>query len=184
MARAALTAPGPEYRLKVVATGPRMEVFVNGEPMLDIVDATHPSGVVGLRTWKAAAQWDNVTAARLDDPDGLRPETAVAFTVTGAFADEDALAGTPAVKGFTLLDAANRSTETELATVADGATLDLSSSATGAVDIRADAAGRPDANSVVLELRGPREATRRWTRGRRGGCSDPAAAACRTGRTP
>ena len=84
LARLDMNARGPWYRLKVVATGPRIEVFVDGEPVLEVEDATYASGAVGLRTWGAATQWDNVAAVRLDDPDGLRPETAVAFTVPAA----------------------------------------------------------------------------------------------------
>ena len=87
-----------------------------------------------------------------EDPDGLLPATSVAFNVTGGF--------TP-VTGFALLDAADGVTRPELGTLGEGATLDLSSTATGAVDIRAEAAAEPTGTgSVVLELRGPRNVRR------------------------
>ena len=160
LGEARLTAQKPWYRLGVVAVGSRIEAFVDGRPMLQIEDSTYRSGGVGLRAAYAPAGWDNIAVAGLEDPEGLRPETAVAFTVTGAFADEEALSNAPVVKGFTLVDAADGVAEPDVATIANGATVDLSSTTTGAVDIRADASGLPGAQSMVLALRGPRSIDR------------------------
>ncbi|MCY3810776.1 MAG: DUF1080 domain-containing protein, partial [Gammaproteobacteria bacterium] len=101
LAKLDMDAAGPWYRLRVVATGPRIEVFVDGAPVLDIEDATYASGAVGLRTWEFAAEWDDVEAVRLDDPDGLLPETAVAFTVQSVVPEVAIVADGPATEGGT-----------------------------------------------------------------------------------
>ena len=145
---------GRWYRLRVVAAGSAIRVHVDGALVLEAEDDTYASGSVGLRSSRAAAEWDNVTVVRLDeDPAAALPEMPVAFTVTG---------GVPsALTGFTLLDAADGASDADLGTLADGATLDLSSSTTGAVTVRADVAvGRTDIGSMVFELRGPRNVDR------------------------
>ena len=141
---------GRWYRLRVVAAGSAIGVHVDGALLVEVEDDTYASGSVGLRSSRAAAEWDNVTVVRQDgDPAAALPETTVAFTVTG---------GVPsAFTGFTLLDAADGASDADLGTLADGATLDLLSSTTGAVTVRADlAAGRTEIGSVLFELRGPR----------------------------
>ncbi|MYK48322.1 MAG: DUF1080 domain-containing protein, partial [Gammaproteobacteria bacterium] len=96
-----MDAEGPWYRLKVAATGPRIEVFVDSAPVLDVEDATYASGAVGLRTGGLNAAWDDVAVARLDDPDGLLPETAVTFTVTSAVPEIGIAADGAATEGGT-----------------------------------------------------------------------------------
>ena len=81
-------------------------------------------------------------------------ETTVTFTVTGSFE-----AGTPAVTGFAMSDTGGGGLD--LGTLADGATLDLTSTATGLIGLRAEpAVRRPDAKSVLLTLRGPKNVDR------------------------
>ncbi len=82
---------------------------------------------------------------------------AKSFTVLGSHA-----ATAAPVTGFTLLDAADGASDADLGTLADGATLDLSSSTTGAVTVRAERGGAvaPDIGSMVFELRGPRNVDR------------------------
>ena len=80
LGRARLDAAGPWYRVKVVTEGPRIELYIDGARVLEVEDQGYVGGRAGLWSWAPAA-WDNVMAWRRDDPDGLLPETAVAFTV-------------------------------------------------------------------------------------------------------
>ena len=79
-----------------------------------------------------------------------RPPVAVDFTVTGSY-DADA----SPVTGFTLVDSSGDPPDPDLTAIAAGATLDLSSYATTAFNIRADVAAAPAIGSVRLELAGP-----------------------------
>jgi len=46
------------YRLKVVLTGARIQCFINGEPIIDVTEASQTVGHVGLVTFKTAAEFD------------------------------------------------------------------------------------------------------------------------------
>lgn len=59
--------PERMYRLRVVATESRIEVFFNGSnnPVLSVSDSTYSSGMTGLRAFKTTARFDNV---KVDNP--------------------------------------------------------------------------------------------------------------------
>jgi hypothetical protein len=46
-----LPAPGKSFKIKVVATGPLIEVFLNGANILRAHDATFTNGYIGLRVY-------------------------------------------------------------------------------------------------------------------------------------
>ena len=69
------------YRLKIVASGTSIRVYVDDALKIDATDASYARGAVGLRTSDAAADWDNVTLSKIVDDD------AVGFSVS--FADEE-----------------------------------------------------------------------------------------------
>ena len=56
---------GRWYRLKVVASGTSIRVYVDEVLKIDATDASYDRGAIGLRTWRAEADWDNVTVSRI-----------------------------------------------------------------------------------------------------------------------
>lgn len=55
------------YRLKVVAKGPNIDVYVNDTLVASAVDSTFTEGAIGLRTYKANATFDNIRVAEMED---------------------------------------------------------------------------------------------------------------------
>lgn len=53
------------YRIKVVATGYKLDVYLNDIYMFTTIDKSFTTGEVGLRTYNAAAIFDNVSARHL-----------------------------------------------------------------------------------------------------------------------
>ena len=66
------------YRLKVVASGASIRVYVSDVLTIEATDDTYDSGAIGLRTWRAEADWDNVVVAKILEEDS------VGFRVTAA----------------------------------------------------------------------------------------------------
>lgn len=50
------------YRLRLVAQGSHIQLYLNGALRVDCTDSTWTSGGIGLRTYQAAADFDNVVA--------------------------------------------------------------------------------------------------------------------------
>jgi GH43 family beta-xylosidase/uncharacterized protein YjdB len=48
------------YRLKVVAEGSNIEVYINDEVVVSVVDRTYTQGAIGLRTFLVDAAYDNI----------------------------------------------------------------------------------------------------------------------------
>ena len=71
------------YRLKVVASGASIRVYVDEVLKFDATDASYDRGAIGLRTWRAEADWDNVTVSRIVEEDS------VGFRVSAADAEID-----------------------------------------------------------------------------------------------
>ncbi len=71
------------YRLKVVASGTSIRVYVDEVLKIDATDASYDRGAIGLRTWRAEADWDNVTVSRIVEEDS------VGFRVSAAAAEID-----------------------------------------------------------------------------------------------
>ena len=71
------------YRLKVVASGASIRVYVDEVLKIDATDASYDRGAIGLRTWRAEADWDNVTVAKIVEEDS------VGFRVSAADAEID-----------------------------------------------------------------------------------------------
>ena len=46
--------PSQWYRIRVLTVGPRLRVFLDEEPVVDLVDTSHAKGTVGYYTWKSA----------------------------------------------------------------------------------------------------------------------------------
>ncbi|WP_420850826.1 family 16 glycoside hydrolase [Paenibacillus aceris] len=57
------------YRLKVVAKGPNIDVYVNDTLVDSVVDSTFTEGAIGLRTYKANATFDNIRVTEMEDAD-------------------------------------------------------------------------------------------------------------------
>lgn len=55
------------YRLKVVAKGPNIDVYVNDTLVASAVDSTFTEGAIGLRTYKANATFDNIRVTEMED---------------------------------------------------------------------------------------------------------------------
>jgi len=55
------------YRLKVVAKGPNIDVYVNNTHVVSAVDNTFTEGAIGLRTYKANATFDNIHVTEMED---------------------------------------------------------------------------------------------------------------------
>ncbi|NIK76463.1 hypothetical protein FHS15_001588 [Paenibacillus castaneae] len=55
------------YRLKVVANGPNIDVYVNDTLVVSAVDRTFTEGAIGLRTYKANATFDNIIVTEMED---------------------------------------------------------------------------------------------------------------------
>ena len=54
------------YRFMIVAEGPRIQMFLDGEKLFDIVDTTFTQGQVGLMTWYTHGAFDNVCVFPLE----------------------------------------------------------------------------------------------------------------------
>ncbi|MCM0673371.1 DUF1080 domain-containing protein [Micromonospora phytophila] len=54
--------PGSMYRLRVVATGPRIQVWFDGGtiPVIDATDGTYPAGRVGVNVFDSVAEFQDV----------------------------------------------------------------------------------------------------------------------------
>ena len=76
------------YRLKVVASGASIRVYVSDVLTIEATDDTYDSGAIGLRTWRAEADWDNVAVAKILEEDS------VGFRVTAAPGEIDEGAAT------------------------------------------------------------------------------------------
>ena len=48
------------YRLKVVTSGSSIKIYVDDVLKIDTADTTWTSGQIGLRCYKAAAEFDNI----------------------------------------------------------------------------------------------------------------------------
>ena len=59
------------YRLKVVASGASIRVYVSDVLTIEATDDTYDSGAIGLRTWRAEADWDNVAVAKILEEDSV-----------------------------------------------------------------------------------------------------------------
>ncbi|NOU98852.1 DUF1080 domain-containing protein [Paenibacillus sp. LMG 31457] len=57
------------YRLKVVAAGPKIDVYVNNMLVASAVDSTFTEGAIGVRTYKANATFDNIRVTETEDED-------------------------------------------------------------------------------------------------------------------
>lgn len=55
------------YRLKVVAKGPNIEVYVDDTLVVSAVDSTFSEGAIGLRTYKANVTFDNINVTEMED---------------------------------------------------------------------------------------------------------------------
>ena len=64
--------PGQTYHLTVVATGPRIRVYLNGaaSPVIDVTDSTYTTGLLGLNTFQGQATLRNATASMADNLGG------------------------------------------------------------------------------------------------------------------
>ena len=71
------------YRLKVVASGSSIRVYVDEVLKIDATDGSYDRGAIGLRTWRAEADWDNVTVSKIVEEDS------VGFRVSAADAQID-----------------------------------------------------------------------------------------------
>jgi Predicted beta-xylosidase len=49
------------YKLKVVAEGKNIDVYIDGEIVVSVVDQTYTEGAIGLRTFNVDAVYDNIT---------------------------------------------------------------------------------------------------------------------------
>ena len=45
---------GQWYRIRVLAVGSRLRLFIDGEPIADVTDTSHPFGSVGMYVWQTA----------------------------------------------------------------------------------------------------------------------------------
>ena len=68
------------YRLKVVASGTSIRVYVDEVLKIDATDASYDRGAIGLRTWRAEADWDNVTVSRIVEEDSVGFRVSAAAT--------------------------------------------------------------------------------------------------------
>lgn len=50
------------YKLKIVADGPNIDVYVDGNLLISAKDSVFTEGAIGLRTYRAQATFDNVSA--------------------------------------------------------------------------------------------------------------------------
>ena len=57
---ATVIAANTWYTVRLVAVGTSLTAYLNGSPILTAVDATYPSGEIGLQTDNAIAQFDDV----------------------------------------------------------------------------------------------------------------------------
>ncbi|MCY9658853.1 PA14 domain-containing protein [Paenibacillus chondroitinus] len=55
------------YRLKVVAKGPNIDVYVDDKLVASAVDGTYTEGAIGVRTYKANATFDNIRVTEMED---------------------------------------------------------------------------------------------------------------------
>ncbi|MFC7615125.1 family 16 glycoside hydrolase [Actinokineospora soli] len=53
---------GRTYRLTVLAEGSRIRVHLNGTPVIDAVDTTYPSGLLGVNVFDGTAEFQGLTA--------------------------------------------------------------------------------------------------------------------------
>jgi hypothetical protein len=60
--------PGDWYTLRVVAVGSRLQVFVDGRTVFDVIDASLPRGRIGMYTWGCPTTFDDVSA-RIESDD-------------------------------------------------------------------------------------------------------------------
>lgn len=69
---------GMAYRVKVVAYGTSLQIYVTDmtTPVLSVTDATYTAGGIGVRTDRAVATFDNLTAQALT----VSPPTVTSFT--------------------------------------------------------------------------------------------------------
>lgn len=79
------------YHLKVIADGTNIKCYVNDNasdyPDFDVPDSSHTSGTVGVRTWYATANFDNIVVADYTTPSG----TKYTNSVLGGIADPHVL---------------------------------------------------------------------------------------------
>ncbi|MGW6441730.1 glycoside hydrolase family 32 protein [Lentzea sp. NPDC055074] len=61
-AHATPIVPGRTYHLKVQATGDRVQVWLDGSPVIDAVDTTYAEGRLGLNVYSATATAQNLVA--------------------------------------------------------------------------------------------------------------------------
>jgi len=54
------------YRIKVIADGPRIQVYLNDQPVIDATDSTYASGYFGLFAFQGTAEYDNLVVTELD----------------------------------------------------------------------------------------------------------------------
>lgn len=60
---------GTKYRLKVIANGSNIDVYVDNDYIGRVVDSTYASGSVGMRIWKADTEYTNVSLVPIDPND-------------------------------------------------------------------------------------------------------------------
>ncbi len=65
-------APGGTYRLRVVATGPILELYVDGALAVRTVDETFTKGGMGFQVWNGDAEFENLTVAEYLPDNTLR----------------------------------------------------------------------------------------------------------------
>jgi hypothetical protein len=51
---------GRTYRFRLEAIGERIQAFVNGELVAEVIDGTHAGGKAGLTMWRSVTEYDNV----------------------------------------------------------------------------------------------------------------------------
>ncbi|MGB2822557.1 MAG: family 16 glycoside hydrolase, partial [Phycisphaerae bacterium] len=66
--RAGQIETGRWYRIRARCEGPRLQVFLDDEQVLDFTDSTHPHlrGRVGVGTWRTSARYRKLKVASLD----------------------------------------------------------------------------------------------------------------------
>lgn len=81
---------GTDYRLKVLAAGNTMVLYINDEPVYILQDSRHSAGTAGLRSYQQAFRADNVSVRSLTAADLGAMNQAVqpgSFTITGVRAN-------------------------------------------------------------------------------------------------
>ncbi|MGE7758524.1 family 16 glycoside hydrolase [Peribacillus sp. NPDC097895] len=80
---AVIIKPNTSYHLKVTAVGSKIQIYVNGDLVLEQTDSTYAKGSIGIRSYNSQPSYDNFTASTMDgsslflDTFDIAPEQAI-----------------------------------------------------------------------------------------------------------